>query len=218
MARPGGGPRPRGTARAGVPLRGARAPATRSASAEAVAAWQSIRVAPRVLRDVTPRRCLDRSAGYDVRPAPGHRPDDAATGGRPRRRGGDGACGGRGRCADGRLQQLREHVQRHRRPLEPPGGCRSTCPTRRDDALPLLHAAVAAGAAAVVLTADTPVLGTRYPLPEGPHVWDMAEPTWLNANAPVASGLHPEDRAKAMDLGPTRRGLAWPRRPAFPSS
>ena len=80
-------------------------------------------------------------------------------------------------------------------------------PTRRDDALPLLDAAVAAGAAAVVLTADTPVLGTRYRLPEGPHVWDMAEPTWLNANAPVTSGLHREDRAKAMDLGPT--DVAW---------
>ena len=35
-------------------------------------------------------------------------------------------------------------------------------PTRRDDVLPLLHAAVAFGAgAAAVLTADTPALGTR---------------------------------------------------------
>jgi len=173
---------------------------------EAVAAWQSIRVAPRILRDVSHVENLDRSAGCDVRPAPGYRPDDAATGGRPGRRGGDGACGGRGRCADGRLQQLREHVQRHRGHWSllvaagPPSD-------RRDDALPLLHAAVAAGAAAVVLTADTPVLGTRYPLPDGPHVWDMADPTWLNANAPVTSGLHPEDRAKAMDLGPT--DVAW---------
>ena len=48
---------------------------------------------------------------------------------------------------------------------------------------------MAAGAAAVVLTADTPVVGTRYPLPEGPHVWDMADPTWLNANVSATSGL-----------------------------
>ena len=40
-------------------------------------------------------------------------------------------------------------------------------PLEREDAVPLLQAAVAAGAAAVVLTADTPVVGTRYPSPEG---------------------------------------------------
>ena len=58
-----------------------------------------------------------------------------------------------------------------------------------------------------MLTADTPVLGTRYPLPEGPHVWEMADPAWLNAHAAVPSGLQPEDRAKAMDLGPA--DVAW---------
>ena len=66
---------------------------------------------------------------------------------------------------------------------------------------------MAAGAAAVVLTADTPVLGTRYPLPEGRHVWDMADPAWLGANSARLRRPHPEDRAKAMDLGPD--DLGW---------
>ena len=35
----------------------------------------------------------------------------------------------------------------------------------------------------------------------------MADPPWLNANAPVISGSQPEDRAKAMDLGP--EDVAW---------
>ena len=35
----------------------------------------------------------------------------------------------------------------------------------------------------------------------------MADPTWLNANVSATSGLQPEDRAKAMDLGPA--DVAW---------
>jgi len=51
------------------------------------------------------------------------------------------------------------------------------------------------------------VVGTRYPSPEQPHVWDMAEAGWINANASATSGLQPEDRARAMDLGPA--DVAW---------
>jgi 4-hydroxymandelate oxidase len=72
----------------------------------------------------------------------------------------------------------------------------------RRDSLPLLEAAAAAGAEAVVLTADTPVLGTRYPLPAGPGVWEVADPRWIGANATLPAGPDPEDRQKAMDLGP----------------
>ncbi len=81
----------------------------------------------------------------------------------------------------------------------------------RTSSLPLLRAAVDAGAAAVVLTADAPVLGTRYRLPEGPWVWEMAEPDWVGANAAVPpAGVEPAVRDKAMDLGPA--DIAWLRK------
>jgi 4-hydroxymandelate oxidase len=76
----------------------------------------------------------------------------------------------------------------------------------RRDSVPLLEAAAAAGAAAVVLTADTPVLGTRYQLPGGPGIWEVADPSWIGANATSTTGVLPEDRGKAMDLGPADIG------------
>ena len=78
---------------------------------------------------------------------------------------------------------------------------------QREESLPLLRQAVAGGASAVVLTVDTPTLGTRYPAPGVPKVWEMAEPGWLGANASTTTGLDPADRAKAMDLGPA--DLSW---------
>jgi 4-hydroxymandelate oxidase len=72
----------------------------------------------------------------------------------------------------------------------------------RRDSVPMLEAAAEAGAEAVVLTADTPVLGTRYPLSGGPGIWEIADPGWIGANATRPLGLDPEERAKAMDLGP----------------
>lgn len=72
----------------------------------------------------------------------------------------------------------------------------------RRDTEQVLGSAAASGAAAVVLTVDTPVLGTRYQLPGGPGIWEVADPAWFGANTPAIGGLAPADRAKAMDLGP----------------
>jgi 4-hydroxymandelate oxidase len=72
----------------------------------------------------------------------------------------------------------------------------------RAESASLLQRAVDAGAAAVVLTADTPVLGTRYPAYDTPGVWEVAEPGWVGANADGALGIRPRDRSKATDLGP----------------
>ncbi|HET7194004.1 MAG TPA: alpha-hydroxy acid oxidase [Nocardioides sp.] len=72
----------------------------------------------------------------------------------------------------------------------------------RADSVPLLRAAAAAGAGAVVLTADTPVIGTRYRVPDNPWVWEVADPSWIGANATQPSDIEPEARGKAMDLGP----------------
>ncbi len=72
----------------------------------------------------------------------------------------------------------------------------------RAETEPLLRMAVDAGAAAVVLTADTPVLGTRFPAYDGPGVWEAADPSWVGANASGSIGIRPADRSKAQDLGP----------------
>lgn len=72
----------------------------------------------------------------------------------------------------------------------------------RADTVPLLQAAAAAGAGAVVLTADTPVIGTRYRGPDTPWIWEVADPSWIGANTTQPAGLEPEARGKAMDLGP----------------
>lgn len=77
----------------------------------------------------------------------------------------------------------------------------------RDESVPLLRQAVEGGASAVVLTVDTPTLGTRYPAPGVPKVWEVADPGWLGANSSTTTGLDPGDRKKAMDLGPA--DLAW---------
>ena len=76
----------------------------------------------------------------------------------------------------------------------------------RDQSRGPVEAAAEAGAAGVVLTVDTPVLGTRYPSPDAPPVWEVAEHGWVGANVP-SLGLEPGERPKAMDLGP--RDVGW---------
>jgi len=70
----------------------------------------------------------------------------------------------------------------------------------RSACLPLVERAVANGARALVLTADTPVVGTKYD-GEGQTVWDLLEPGWLHSNFPAGYGEAAGD-AKATDLGP----------------
>ena len=53
----------------------------------------------------------------------------------------------------------------------------------RPTCVPLLERAVAAGAKAVVLTADTPVVGTKYD--DGPTVWDVRRPRLAAGELPA---------------------------------
>ncbi|TDO49366.1 4-hydroxymandelate oxidase [Kribbella sp. VKM Ac-2527] len=69
----------------------------------------------------------------------------------------------------------------------------------RDITLRMLDAAVEAGARAVVLTADTPVVGRKED--DGPTVWDVIQPSHLLANIDEADYTD-DDFAKADDLGP----------------
>ena len=70
---------------------------------------------------------------------------------------------------------------------------------------PLLDRAVAAGARAVVLTVDTPVVGAKYDGP-GATAWELAEPGWSHVNFPPGYGAEVGD-AKATDLG--ARDVEW---------
>lgn len=71
-------------------------------------------------------------------------------------------------------------------------------PQERSLAKPLLESAVDAGARAVVLTVDTPVVGTKY---DDGAVWSAIPPEWLRVNLGDAA-----DAPKAHDLGPADIG------------
>lgn len=173
---------------------------------EAVEAWDAVRVAPRVMRDVreisTATQLLGQQASLPLGIAP--------------------MTLQRAADADGEIAMAREAAAAGV-PFVVSSNAGSTfadiartgatwwlqlyVAADRHASEPLLEAAVAAGAGAVVLTVDTPVLGTRYPLPDVARVWEIAETGWLGANASTTTGLDPADRAKAMDLGPA--DIAW---------
>jgi len=78
-------------------------------------------------------------------------------------------------------------------------------PADRLTCMPLLDRAVHAGAKAIVLTVDTPVVGTKYD-GDGETVWDMVDPSWLRVNFPVGHGTSPGEE-KATDLDP--HDIGW---------
>jgi 4-hydroxymandelate oxidase len=73
----------------------------------------------------------------------------------------------------------------------------------RDRALaePMLARAVDAGARAVVLTVDTPVVGTKYATTDVPVVWDVVDPRSVRVNFDEGYDEQP-GAEKALDLGP----------------
>jgi len=77
-------------------------------------------------------------------------------------------------------------------------------PADRTLAEPMLDRAVVAGAEAVVITADTPVVSTRYAA--GDSVWDTVDPTLVRANFDRGYDEQP-GAEKALDLGP--HDIGW---------
>jgi 4-hydroxymandelate oxidase len=172
---------------------------------EAVAAWSGIRVAPRILRDVSR---VDTSAALLGRPF--RLPVGIAPMTLQRAADPDGEVAmARAAASAGVPLVVSSNAGSTFADIQATGATwwmQVYVPASRQEAAPLLEAAVAGGAAAVVLTADAPVLGTRYRTPQGPHVWEVADPSWVGANSPTV-GVQPEDRSKAMDLGPA--DVAW---------
>ena len=78
-------------------------------------------------------------------------------------------------------------------------------PADRTLAEPMLERAVAAGAEAVVLTVDTPVVGTKYAVGDQ-VIWDVVDPDMLRVNFDPGYEDAP-GAEKATDLGP--HDLVW---------
>ena len=166
---------------------------------EASRAWDRHRFLPRVLRDVTRVDTTTSLLGTAVRS-----PFAAAPTTMQRAAHADGEVAmARGLADAGSLMVLSSNAGSTFEEVAATGvewWLQMYLTADRTACLPLLERAAEAGARAVVLTADTPVVGTKYD-GAGPTVWDVADPGWLKANFPVGHGTSPGDE-KATDLGP----------------
>ena len=170
--------------------------------AEATAAWDRFRFLPQVLRDVTRVHTRTTLLGTPVQTPLAVAPTTMQRALDP-----DGEVAMARACAaSGALMVLSSNAGSTVEDVAATGvhwWLQLYVTAERRACLPLLERAVAAGAEAVVLTADTPVVGTKYDGP-GPTVWDLAEPGWVRAgfarddpDPRVSAGLE-----KATDLGP----------------
>jgi 4-hydroxymandelate oxidase len=167
-------------------------------AAEATAAWDRIRFLPRVLRDVTAVDMGTTMAGVPVLTPFAIAPTTLQRAAHP-----DGELAtARAAAAAGALMVLSSNAGSTFEDIAATGvswWLQLYVTADRPSCTPLLERAVAAGARGIVLTADTPVVGSKYD--DGPTVWDVGDPAWLRVNFPESYGDRPGD-AKATDLGP----------------
>ena len=167
-------------------------------AAEAAAAWDRFRFLPRVLRDVTTVDTAVRLLGEPLRTPFGIAPTTMQRAAHP-----DGEVAtARAAAAAGAPLVLSSNAGSTFEEIGATGvtwWLQMYVTADRPTCEPLLERAVAAGARAVVLTVDTPEVGTKYD--DGSSVWDVADPSWLRVNFPEGYGARPGE-AKATDLGP----------------
>lgn len=167
-------------------------------ASEAVAAWDSFRFLPQVLRDVTDVEAGTTLLGTPVRTPLAIAPTTLHRAAHP-----DGELAtARAAAEAGTVMVLSSNAGATFEEIGATGvdwWLQLYVTADRPTCAPLLERAVASGASAVVLTADTPVVGTKYD--EGPSVWEVVDPSWLRANFPPGHGDLPGDD-KARDLGP----------------
>jgi 4-hydroxymandelate oxidase len=169
-------------------------------AAEAVASWERYRLVPRVLNDVrevstaTTLLAASTAAPLGVAPSTLQRAAD------PR-----GEVATAEACAQAGVPLvLSSNATATFADIAATGvtwWLQAYLPQERELARPMLDAAVAAGARAVVLTVDTPVVGTKYDDGTG-SVWESTPVDWLRVNLGAAA-----DAPKARDLGPA--DLEW---------
>jgi len=167
-------------------------------AAEATAAWRSVRFRPRVLRDVTGLDLVVSLLGFPAAVPWGIAPTTLQRAIHPE---GEVAIA-RATAEIGGVMVVSSNAGTPFAGIGATGvrwWLQAYLPEQRVLAEPMLARAVEAGAAAVVLTVDTPVVGTKY-VDEG-SVWDGVDPATVRVNFdpgydPLAGGR------KARDLGP----------------
>ncbi len=165
---------------------------------EATTAWERYRFLPHVLRDVTEIDLSTTLLGSELRTPFGIAPTTLQRAAHP-----DGEVAtARAAAASGAPMVLSSNAGSTFADVGATGATwwlQLYVTADRPSCVPVLERAVAAGARALVLTADTPVVGTKHD--EGPRVWDVIDPGWLRVNFPPGYGDRAGE-AKAMDLGP----------------
>lgn len=182
-------------------LQGAGASVTAS---EAPASWSEVRLAPRVLRDVTQVDLTARLLGHHYRVPWGVAPTTLQSSVHP-----DGERAMARACADaGSPLVVSSNAGSRFAEIGSTGvgwWLQVYLPRNRELAVPLLARAVAAGARAVVLTADTPVVGSKI-TQTGRSVFDLVPIEQLRVNFDEGYDAQP-GAEKAADLGPA--DIAW---------
>jgi 4-hydroxymandelate oxidase len=172
-------------------LQGAR---DRVTTSEASAAWDAWRLVPRVLRDVTEIESGTSLLGTDVRMPLGIAPTSLQKAAHP-----DGEVAmARAVARSDSLLVLSSNSGSTFEQVAATGvrwWLQMYVTSDRAATLPVLERAASSGASAIVLTTDTPVVGTMYG--PGANVWDVVDPRWLRVNFPELN-----DTEKALDLGP----------------
>jgi 4-hydroxymandelate oxidase len=172
-------------------------------AAEAAGAWRHHRFAPHVLRDVTTVDTATTVLGAALRAPIAIAPTTLQRMVHP-----DGEIAMARATADaGSLMVVSSNAGSRFADIAATGvrwWLQAYLPQDRGLARDLLASAVAAGAGAVVLTLDTPVVGTKYD--DGPAVWDDVPADALRVNFPAGYDDAPGS-AKATDLGPA--DIAW---------
>lgn len=171
--------------------------------AEAVDSWRGIRFAPHVLSDVTDVNLTTTLLGTRITAPIGVAPTTLQRAAHPE---GEVAMA-RAVAASGSLMVVSSNAGSTFADIGATGvnwWLQAYLPADRALAVPLIRRAVDAGARAVVLTVDTPVVGTKCD--DGPTVWDTVDPAWLRVNFEPGYDELPGSQ-KATDLGPA--DIAW---------
>lgn len=166
---------------------------------EAEQAWNNFRLVPRVLRDVSHVRTAVTLLGTEFRTPFGIAPTTMQRAAHP-----DGELAmARAAAKAGSLLVLSSNAGSTFEDVADTGASwwlQMYVTADRPASRPILERAVSAGAKALVLTVDTPVVATKLD-GDGETVWDLAQPGWLRVNFPGDHESRP-GHEKASDLGP----------------
>jgi 4-hydroxymandelate oxidase len=172
-------------------------------AAEAEAAWDRFRFLPRVLRDVTEVELTTTVLGTEIRSPFAIAPTTLQRAAHPA---GEVAMAEAAKAC-GSLLVVSSNAAATFADIGAVGApwwLQIYVTADRSATVPVVDSAVAAGARALVLTADTPVVARKH---AGERtVWDVTDPSWVRANFP--DGRTPTTATeKATDLGP--HDIAW---------